>query len=75
MPAVRADRAVCNSVTTVRNLTNLTVATDRRLLAAIVRCGATGYCDTVDLTSVLVHVLMGHGVAQVDEEKFCGIDY
>ena len=67
-------RGVCNSFTAVRNFTNLNLTTDRRLLAAILVCRATGKFDTVYITLVNVHVLMGHGVASFDVEQGCGFD-
>ena len=42
----------------VWNVTNLIVGTDRRLLAVIVGCRASGLSDKYYLTSVRVHVLM-----------------
>ena len=56
---MREDRGVCNSFTTVRNLTNLIVGTDRRLLAVIVGCRGSGLSDKYYLTSVPVHIVMG----------------
>ena len=42
---VSEDRGVWNSFTTVPNLTNLNVRTDRRLLAVTVGCRASGLSD------------------------------
>ena len=55
---MREDRGVWNSFTTVRNLTNLIAGTDRRLLAVIVGCRASGLRDKVYLTLVRVHIMM-----------------
>jgi hypothetical protein len=55
--AVREDRGVWNSFTTVRNLTNLIVGTDRRLLAVIVGRRASRLRDKGYLTSQRVHIL------------------
>ena len=72
--AMREGRGVCNSITTVRNLTNLIVGTDRYLLAVIVGCRAIGLSGKVYLTLVHVHVLMGHGVAQFVAEQGFGFN-
>ena len=55
---MREDRGVCNSFTAVRNVTNLIVGTDRRLLAGIVGCRASGLSDTDYLISAHVHILI-----------------
>jgi hypothetical protein len=62
---VREDRGVCNSFTTVPNLTNLIVRTDRRLLAAIVECKVSRINDEDYLTLVRVHILMWARIGEV----------
>ena len=56
---MREGRGVWNPFTAVPNLSNLIVRTDRRLLAVILRCRASGLSDEVFLTLVRVHILMG----------------
>jgi len=65
---VREDRAVCNSFTTVPNVTDLIVRTDRRLLAVTVGCRASGLSDEDYLTSVSVHILMWARSGHLDGE-------
>jgi hypothetical protein len=55
---VREDGGVWNSFTTVPNLTNLIVRTDRLLLAGSVGRRASGLSDKDYLTLVCVHILM-----------------
>jgi hypothetical protein len=68
---VREDRGVFNSFTTVRNLTNLIVGTDRRLLAVIVGSRVSGLSDKDYLNLVHVHIVMGQTVSQLEEELRC----
>ena len=55
---VREDRGVWSSFTTVPNLTNLNVRTDRRLLTVTVWCRESGLSDEDYLTLVCLQILM-----------------
>ena len=61
---MREDPGVWNSFTTVRNLTNLIVGTDRRLLSVIVRFRSSGLGDNIYLTLVRVNILLVAPVAR-----------
>ena len=65
-------REVCNSFTPLLNFTLLNLTKDRRLLAVVLVCRATGKCDTVYITLVHVHELIEHNLSMFDAEHRCG---
>jgi hypothetical protein len=71
---VREDGGVWNSFTTIPNLTNLIVRTDRRLLAGIEGRRASGLSDKDYLTLVRYIYWWGQAVGRLEDEMLCGFD-